>query len=291
MKKDNKKYTGKLYKIISKENKSINGGEYDWTTNLPKKDKKGKWTKNINKPSICNKGYHLTKHWNMWIKKETDKVYECEAKGIIEWEYDKCVCKKVRLIKKIKLDFKDKKMNTGDRNTGYRNTGYKNTGNRNTGDWNTGNKNTGNKNTGDWNTGNRNTGYNNTGNRNTGNRNTGDWNIGDRNTGNSNTGDWNTGNRNTGCFNTKEPEYYELFNKQITKEEYNKISFPNYFYFNLEENKNYKECWKQSFKKATLQEIKETINLPNFDYEIFKEITSITKNMINKKLKEIERNE
>ena len=236
MKKDNKKYTGKLYKIISKENKSINGGEYDWTTNLPKKDKKGKWTKNINKPSICNKGYHLTKHWNMWIKKETDKVYECEAKGIIEWEYDKCVCKKVRLIKKIKLDFKDKKMNTGDRNTGYRNTGNRNTGNRNT-------------------------------------------------------GDWNTGNWNTGCFNTKEPEYYELFNKQITKEEYNKISFPNYFYFNLEENKNYKECWKQSFKKATLQEIKETINLPNFDYEIFKEITSITKNMINKKLKEIERNE
>jgi hypothetical protein len=33
------------------------------------------------------------------------------------------------------------------------------------------------------------------------------------------------------------------------------------------------------------EEIKQTIKLPNFDYRIFKEITGITKIMIDKKLR------
>ena len=295
-----KEHTGKLYKVINNKNNSMNGGEFDWTKHLPTKNKPGKWTPRITNPEICSEGYHLTKHWNFWINTKTDKVFECEAKNITEWDDDKCVCGSVRLIKEVKLDFKDKKMNTGYSNTGDRNTGNWNTGHKNTGDRNTGNRNTGNNNTGEWNTGYRNTGNNNTGDRNTGEWNTGEWNTGewntgyrntgsrntgDRNTGYRNTGNWNTGSRNTGCFNTKTPEYYELFNQKITKKEYENTRFPNYFYFELEKNKTYKECWNKSFKKATLEEIEQTIKLPNFNYEVFWKVTGITKKEIMTRLK------
>ena len=210
-----KEHTGKLYKVINNKNNSMNGGEFDWTKHLPTKNKPGKWTPRITNPEICSEGYHLTKHWNFWINTKTDKVFECEAKNITEWDDDKCVCGSVRLIKEVKLDFKDEKMNTGD--------------------WNT--------------------------------------------------GDWNTGSRNTGCFNTKTPEYYELFNQKITKKEYENTRFPNYFYFELEKNKTYKECWNKSFKKATLEEIEQTIKLPNFNYEVFWKVTGITKKEIMTRLK------
>ena len=295
-----KEHTEKLYKVINNKNQSMNGGEFDWTKHLPTKNKPGKWTPRITNPEICSEGYHLTKHWNFWINTKTDKVFECEAKNITEWDDDKCICGSVRLIKEVKLDFKDEKMNTGDWNTGDWNTGSRNTGKWNTGNWNTGNLNTGKWNTGDcntgnWNTGNRNTGKWNTGDCNTGDCNTGNWNTGSSNTGYSNTGDcntghwntgkWNTGNWNTGSFNTKNPEYYELFNQKITKKEYENISFPNYFYFELEENKTYKECWNKSFKKATLKEIEQTIKLPNFNYEVFWKVTGITKKEIMTRLK------
>ncbi len=112
--------------------------------------------------------------------------------------------------------------NTGNRNTGNSNTGYSNTGDWNTGDWNTGysntgyrntgDSNTGYSNTGDWNTGDSNTGYRNTGDSNTGYRNTGDRNTGDWNTGDWNTGYSNTGNRNTGVFCTG-VQTIQLFDK------------------------------------------------------------------------------
>ena len=133
----------KLYKVINQNNQSINGGKFDWTNHLPKNNKPGKWTPKIKNTVICERGYHLTKHWNMWIEKETDQVFECEAKNIKEWENDKCVCEQVRLVKQVNLNFKDKKMNTGYWNTGNSNTGDRNTGDRNTGNWNTGNSNTG----------------------------------------------------------------------------------------------------------------------------------------------------
>jgi len=174
--------------------------------------------------------------------------------------------------------------NTGNWNTGYRNTGNWNIGNwntgyRNTGNWNIGNWNTGYKNTGNWNTGDKNTGNSNTGNSNTGNRNTGDW-----NTGYKNTGDWNTGYKNTGSFNTKRPKYTQLFNKNILFSEYDKISFPAYFYFVV--GTDYKKSWKKSFNGAKKEDIQKTVKLPNFNYKVFEEITGISKKMINERLKE-----
>ena len=88
-------------------------------------------------------------------------------------------------------------------------------------------------------------------------------------------------------------------------------SFPDYWYFDLNEWINvsemtnedkkkycwykttdgylrtvdYKEAWKLSFENATKEDVKKTLNLPNFNYKIFEDISGITKEMINKKLK------
>ena len=187
-----------------------------------------------------------------------------------------------------------------------------NTGNRNTGSWNAGNRNTG-----DYNSGNRNTGDGNTGYSNTGDGNTGDRNTGDGNTGNFNVGDWNTGNFNVGFLNTVSPTKWLMFNKEC--ELWNKegkliIKFPKFFYFNIDttrwvedmteeeeiHNKNWKEMrWylkvydtdktlhtyrKRSFEKADIEDVAKALELPNFDYEIFEEITGITKEDFDRKL-------
>ncbi|MSS63161.1 pentapeptide repeat-containing protein [Velocimicrobium porci] len=212
-------------------------------------------------------------------------------------------------------DYNTGDRNTGDWNTGNRNTGYRNTGNRNTGDWNTGDWNTGDWNTGDWNTGNRNTGYRNTGNRNTGDWNTGDYNTGDRNTGYRNTGDWNTGNRNTGdcnkssfntgCFMTEEQNIM-LFNKpsdwtyrdwlhsdarymlkKIKKDVVEWIYSEDMTDEEKEQNPEYKttggylkvldesECGQIWWDNLTEKEKKVIKDIPNFDKDIFEEITGI----------------
>jgi len=285
----------KLYKVI-KNNKAKDSGKFDYSKYLPNGKKKGKWTPTIKNIELCEKGYHVTPYWNMFYE-EGSKIYEVEAKGMKKREnavgvIEKYVCKSIRLVKEIKPKFYEESnigyentgnYNTGDCNTGNRNAGHYNTGDYNTEDYNTGNKNagycnTGNYNTGDKNAGDYNTGDYNTGHCNTGNYNTGNWNIGDWNTGNWNIGDWNGkgGNYQTGCFNTKEPEYFELFNKPIARDKYEKINFPPWLFFNTN--------WKDAFKKASKEEIQKTIELPNFDYKIFREITGITKKMILKKL-------
>jgi len=164
------------------------------------------------------------------------------------------------------------------------NTGYRNTGNRNTGDCNTGYRNTGYCNTGDWNTGDRNTG---------------DCNTGNRNTGNGNTGDCNTGDWNTGFFNVDEPNI-RMFGKD-TGMKRGDVSFPDFFYISLTEwitsakmsdsektehpshtttggylkSCEYKEAWRIAWDKADETERKKTLDLPNFDADMFLEITGI----------------
>ena len=107
--------------------------------------------------------------------------------------------------------------NSGNRNSGNRNSGNRNSGNRNSGDWNSGNRNSGDCNSGNRNSGNRNSGDWNSGDWNSGDWNSGDWNSGNRNSGdcnsgNRNSGDWNKCNFSNGCFNTVSPKIY-LFNK------------------------------------------------------------------------------
>ena len=191
--------------------------------------------------------------------------------------------------------------NTGDFNAGDRNTGYSSTGDRNTGDWNTGNGNTGNRNTGNGNTGYRNTGDRNTGSFNAGSWDTGDCNTGHCNTGNCNTGDCNTGYRNAGNFNTghfnacnyssgffctEEPKV-RLFTQEIdmTVPEFRDSKYYCALFsspFTLTEEidgkfvkYNYKETCAKWWAKMSKESKKIIKSIPNFDAEIFEEITGI----------------
>lgn len=168
--------------------------------------------------------------------------------------------------------------NTGDCNTGDRNTGERNTGDRNTGDYNTGYCNTGDRNTGDSNAGDRNTGYCNTGDFNTGYCNTGDYNTGDYNTGDYNTGMWNHTSYSSGYFNTCESPLI-VFNQPVnmTRDEFltllgvrliKGLCKDNYKVF---ATKNAQK-WYDALSPQNKQAIKD---IPNFNAEIFKQITGI----------------
>ena len=187
-----------------------------------------------------------------------------------------------------------------------------NSGNRNTGNFNTGNFNSGNYNTGNFNSGNRNTGNFNSGNYNSGNRNSGNRNSGDYNSGDYNSGNFNTGNFNSGFFNSNEPNV-RMFNKD-TKLKKDDINIPSWCYFNLtvwvshdtatEEDKEvhkkeietcggflktleYKEAWKLAYDKTNDKEKIQLFNLPNFDADIFKEISGIDVRTDYKKLMKV----
>lgn len=205
--------------------------------------------------------------------------------------------------------------NTGDRNTGHGNkgdcnTGYNNTGNWNTGDYNIGSFDTGDRNTGNWNTGNdnrgnRNSGHDNIGDDNTGYCNVGDYNTGNYNIGKCNTGEWNIGDYNTGIFCTDVPKI-RMFNKEtdLTYEDWMDSEARNILKRNSylekwihiddmteEEKENnpeylinhgylkvfstFKEMYKDMWDSLTEEEKKIIMDIPNFDADIFKEITGI----------------
>ena len=163
-------------------------------------------------------------------------------------------------------------------------------------DRNTGDRNTGNCNTGDRNTGNCNTGY-----RNAGDCNAGDWNAGDRNAGDCNAGDWNSGNYNAGFFNTKTPKTIKVFGKKCKRKDWDNAQKPSCLYFSLtkwiyepemsdaekQENPSfshtgghlkvfsYKEAFTKSVTKASKEERDMIRALPNFDADIFLEISGV----------------
>ena len=200
---------------------------------------------------------------------------------------------------------------------------YNNTGNKNTGHRNTGNSNIGNSNTGNRSTGNRNTGYGNTGHSNTGDNNTGNSNTGNRNTGNGNTGNWNTVNKETGFFNTVQSETIRVFNKNISIDVWNDSEKPGLLYFGLTEwigaddmtdaeklenpthettggylrEYGYKEAFQKSYNEASEEDRALLLKLPNFDADVFFEISGIDVrkkdnsdkiDAINKKIKELQ---
>lgn len=170
--------------------------------------------------------------------------------------------------------------NTGDFNCGNRNSGVYNDGNSNSGDGNHGHWNSGSDNFGNYNTGDNNHGKNNTGRNNRGNRNTGDYNVGIGNCGDSNCGDCNIGNHNEGNHNIGDfnrASYANgCFNTEGTK----------LFFFNRPSDWTL-EDWNNSREKLVLNfvvfygmiitdKVREVLKgIPNFDEDIFKEITGI----------------
>ena len=238
---------------------------------------------------------------------DNNRFCEIEVLGELVEDESKCGSNKIKILREITGEELAmlrglKNGNTGLFNTGHWNTGDMNTGHRNTGDRNTGHWNTGDMNTGDMNTGDRNTGHWNTGDMNTGDRNTGHRNTGDRNTGNCNTGIFNACDRSTGLFNTEE-KTVPIFNKDsgltwkeiIYKDWYEALrrgefKLTEWIWYTEEEMKYspirqaIKGYLKQyTFEEACLNwwdslsnEAKELIKtMPNFDKEIFKQITGI----------------
>ena len=184
--------------------------------------------------------------------------------------------------------------NSGDWNSGDRNSGDRNSGDRNSGDWNSGDRNSGNCNSGNWNSGDcnsgkRNSGDCNSGNRNSGDRNSGDWNSGNRNSGNWNSGDWNSCNYSNGVFCNQDDKDIRIFNKLsgMSLEEF----WDSKYYRALQsepleltywDDKNaelkcrsYKDACAIWWSKLTEKNKKIIQEIPNFDPEIFFDITGI----------------
>lgn len=253
---------------------------------------------------VCGQGMHFCKQasdcFNYYSFDPKNHIAEVIARGTVMEDGYKCCTDHLEIVREIPWAELLTIVNEGKDCTGLCNTGNWNTGNRNAGNWNTGNRNTGNCNTGNRNTGDWNTGYCNTGDWNTGNWNTGYWNTGD-----CNTGDWNKSSFNTGCFNTTE-EKIRLFNKPSswTYEDWvnsdarrllngikkNVVEFVLSEDMTDEEKEEHtthetiggylkvldeSECaslWWNGLSDKEKQVIKE---IPNFDAEIFKEITGI----------------
>ena len=134
-------------------------------------------------PKCCERGFHFcTKAadcFNFYGFNSDNKVAEVEALGDVDSQEEgsKCCTNKIRIVRELTwhevLDIV---------NSGKCCTGLGNSGNRNSGDFNSGDRNSGNRNSGD------------------------------RNSGDFNSGDWNKCSFSNGCFNTVEPRI-NLFNK------------------------------------------------------------------------------
>ena len=257
------------------------------------------------KPSCCKRGFHfcteLKDCFNYYSFDPNNKVAEIEALGNIDIERtgDKYCTNKIKIVRELSWEDVLKMLNTGKANTGRCNTGNYNSGNYNCGDWNSGN----------YNNGHYNSGSHNSGHWNRGDCNSGHWNIGSHNSGDSNRGDWNKTNFSSGCFNTKESKIL-MFNKPSdwTFEDWHRSeariildNVPNNTStWILSENMIDEEKEQHPKYKTTGGYLKEIDNskcvqawwdnlsdhekdiiksLPNFNAEIFKEITGIDVNI------------
>ena len=246
------------------------------------------------------------------LPSENNRFCEVEVLGGFVEDEEKCGTNKIKIVREITGDELAMLRGYKNGNTGLFNTGGCNTGNWNTGNCNTSNRNTGDCNTGDWNTGNRNTGNRNTGDWNTGDCNTGNWNTGNCNTGNCNTSNRNTGDCNTGMFNACSRSNGFFNTKQNTVPIFNKDSgltwdeilytdwydalfngsfvLTEWIYYTDEEKENspirqaiggylkkytYEEACENWWKSLSDRDKKLIQRIPNFDKDIFKEITGI----------------
>jgi len=199
--------------------------------------------------------------------------------------------------------------NAGNRNAGNSNAGNYNAGNRNAGNYNAGNRNAGYSNAGNDNAGNSNAGNDNAGNYNAGNRNAGysnagNDNAGNYNAGNKNAGNSNAGNDNAGAFNNLEKPNYIMFNKpsKWSYEEFVKSDAYSLLqsidttlwvpgYKMSEEEKSlypyfittggyikylpYKESFINAWNNWSDSAKQSFIDLPNFDADVFFDITGV----------------
>jgi hypothetical protein len=192
--------------------------------------------------------------------------------------------------------------NSGDNNSGHCNSGDNNSGHCNSGHYNSGHRNSGNRNSGHRNSGHCNSGDNNSGHCNSGHCNSGDNNSGHCNSGNRNSGHCNSGDNNSGHFNTITPTEILVFNKPCLRSVWEEAEKPSFFYnLNLTrwisskmmsdiektdfpqfktldgylQKNEYKKAWIKVWETVSDQDKVCLKKLPNFNAQIFEEITGI----------------
>lgn len=207
-------------------------------------------------PSCCNRGFHFCKElkdcFNYYSFNPDNKVAKVIALGEIDEESDdsKCCTNKIQIVEEISWEDVLRMVNLGKGNAGF-------------------------------------------------------WNSGDWNSGNRNSGDWNKTNFSNGCFNTEEPKIF-LFNKpsdwtyrdwlnsdarsllnqiprnvvdwiwsdDMTDEE--KEQHPEYEivggYLKILDESGCGQLWWDSLSERYKDIIKA---MPNFDKEIFEDVTGI----------------
>ena len=263
----------------------------------------GKTYKHDGNIEICETGFHFCRKaaacFNYYRFNPENKVAEVEAIGCVKTEGNKFVTDEIIIVREISWQELLTIVNTGAGCTGLSNSGKYNSGNRNSG-----NRNSGDCNSGDWNSGKYNSGDCNSGDWNSGDCNSGDWNSGGHNSGNCNSGSWNSGDWNSGFFNSTTPNVC-AFNKPtgLTYEEFYKIKGVHvlelYYENNLwvvsenmteEEKKDhpehettggylktvdFKTACKMMWNRLNDEDKQAVKEIPNFDAEVFKEITGI----------------
>ena len=195
---------------------------------------------------------------------QQNRFCEIEVLGAEITDGRKCGSNKIKLVREIVGD--ELKTLIGQING---NTGLFNSGDWNSGYWNSGNRNSGNRNSGDWNSGNRNSG--------------------DRNSGDRNSGDWNSCNYSNGVFCNQEDKDIRIFNKPsgMSLEEF----WDSKYYRALQSEpleltywgdkneelkcRSYKDACAIWWSKLTEKNKKIIQEIPNFDPDVFLDITGI----------------
>ena len=218
--------------------------------------KVGETYKMTNKPILCEKGFHacikVSDCFSYYPFDPSNKVAEVLLMGdIIGLDGDKQASNKIKIVREISWSDMLSLANTGTDNSGYKNSGHNNSGN-----WNSG--------------------YN-------------------------NSGDWNSCNNESGYFNSITSNIIKVFNKDCNRIDWEDAKKPSFIFFNLnkwvsfsdmsEQEKvdfpegyacggylktcKYKEAWQNAFSKATPEDIILLKALPNFDKQVFYDISGI----------------
>ena len=211
---------------------------------------------------MCEAGFHACKKaidcFEYYPFDPQNKVAEVELLGKVKGiEEDKQVTDHLKIVRELSWIQVLEIVNTGKNNTGFGNSGDENSGN-----WNSGNKNSGDENSGKWNSGHWNSGH---------------W----------NSGKWNSCNKESGFFNSGQPETIRVFNKQCDVQTWKNATKPDFLFFKLakinEDDKPitlpYKQAFKESYNSLSEEEkteqTKQLKALPNFDADVFYEISGI----------------
>lgn len=237
----------------------------DWTCRDKQYTCPGKFEEDI-ELAICDAGMHFCKSlvdcFKYYDFDPKNKVAEVIAYGKIKANSHKACTDKLEIVRELSWEEVLYLVNIGDGNTGRSNIGYFNSGCGNAGNYNNGNYNIG-----DYNEGHYNIGW----------CNYGDDNIGGVNSGDNNVGFFNIGKSNIGFFNTIEqkPMFFNKPSSITFRDFYNskawRIIEPLFDRVTINEGINYGEWWDD----LTDREKGIIKSIPNFDPDIFKEITGI----------------